>query len=367
MRLAFVLSGGLHPSGREQVIPALLGLLERLARRHEVHAFTLRHLAEPATYTLRGMTVHDLGRPGAGKRFQRWNEWRALRAALESHERFDVIHGYWVDPGGLLAALAGRRFGVPSIVTCDSGEFSAIDAIGYGMQRTARARALVSVACRLANRVHVASRYMEELASAHWYNVVRFPIGVDVAAVPPPPTPREGPPWRVLNVASLNRVKDHATLLDALSTVSRTVDVRLDLVGEDTLDGVVQARASALGIADRVSFHGFRPFDELPAFYHAAHLYVQSSRHEAAGAAVLEAAASGLPIVGTRVGYVAEFAPHAAVAVAPGDANALAQAIVGTLADADQQTRLATNARAFALMHDVNWTAAELERLYAAL
>ena len=65
MRLAMVVTGGLHPSGREQVVPSLLALLARLARRHEVHAFALRHLARPQTYDLHGFTVHDLGRPTA--------------------------------------------------------------------------------------------------------------------------------------------------------------------------------------------------------------------------------------------------------------------------------------------------------------
>lgn len=168
-------------------------------------------------------------------------------------------------------------------------------------------------------------------------------------------------------MASLNRVKDHATLVEAVAIAAREIDVRLDLVGEDTLSGAVHAHAARLGIVDRVAFHGFRPSDELPAFYDAAHVYVQASRHEAGGAAILEAAASGLPIVGTSVGYVAELAPDAAVAVPRGDAAALARAIVEALRNPDLRSRLATRARAFAVAHDVDWTATQLERLYQSL
>lgn len=391
MRLAFVVSGGLLPrfrasaaGGREQVIPALLALVERLGRRHDVHAFSVRHLRDAASYALGGVTVHDLGRPGSGQVLGRWNEWRVLRTALAEHGPFDVIHGYWADPGGLLAAVAGRRLGVPSVMTCDSGEFVAVPDIGYGMQRAAHTRALVSVACRLATRVHVATRYMQQLAAARGYDALQIPIGVDVNALsalrsPPPLKLRrtrrslgeggrtEGPPWRLLNVASLNRVKDHATLLDAFAIAARRINVRLDLVGEDTLNGATQARAARLGIAGQVTFHGFRPFDELPAFYHAAHLYVQSSRHEAAGAAVMEAAACGLPIVGTRVGYVADWDGDRAIAVRPGAPQALAQAIVDAIQDPARRAHLAANARAFAEAHDVDWTATELERLYCSL
>jgi glycosyltransferase involved in cell wall biosynthesis len=367
MNIAFIVSGGLHPSGREQVIPTLLALLERLGRRHHVHAFSVRHLREAASYALGGVNVHDLGRPGSGKFLRRWNEWRALRTALAQHGPFDVIHGYWADPAGLLAVAAGRRLGVPSVVTCDSGEFVAVPDIRYGMQRAARTRALVSVACRLATRVHVATQYMQQLAAARGCDALQIPIGVDVKALSPSQSRTEGPPWRLLNVASLNRVKDHATLVDAFATAARRIDVRLDLVGEDTLNGAIQAHAARLGLADRLAFHGFRPFDELPAFYNAAHLYVQSSRHEAAGAAVMEAAACGVPIVGTRVGYVADWDAEAAVAVPPADAPALARAIVEALHDPARRAYLAAHARAFAETHDVDWTATELERLYASL
>jgi glycosyltransferase involved in cell wall biosynthesis len=367
MKIAFVVKGGLHPSGRHEVMPAWIGLLERLAARHEVHAYAMQHLAEPSLYELRGITVHDLGRPGGSTPLGRLSQWRALRAELAMVEPYDVLHGFWVDPGGLMAALAGRSLRVPAVVTCDSGEFSALDDIGYGMQRTILGRSLVAAACRCASAVHVTTDYMARLAAEHGYVVSHIPIGTDVAALHPPIARPEGPPWKLLQVASLNRVKDHATLIDALAIVARDVDVHLDLVGEDTLNGSLQAHAVDVGVAGRIGFHGYRVFDELPIFYRAAHMYVQSSRHEAAGAAVMEAAASGVPIVGTRVGYVADWDGERAVAVEPGDAAALAGAIVATLRNRDLRARLAASARGFAATHDVAWTAVQFEQMYESL
>jgi glycosyltransferase involved in cell wall biosynthesis len=366
MKLAFIVKGGLHPSGRREVMPGWLTLLERLSRRHDVHAFVTRHLDRPSTYALRGVTVHDLGSPGAHRRLGRWWEWRALRASLAECGPFDVLHGFWADPGGL-AALAGRRLQTPSVVLCNSGEFSAIDDIGYGLQRTARGRALVSASCRLATRVHVTTSYMAGLARRHGIDAVRIPVGVDTTYFQPPAQRVEGPPWRLLQVASINPVKDHATLLAAFAQVAARLDARLDVVGADTLDGAAQRRAIALGIADRVAFHGFTPFDELVPFYHAAHAYVQSSRHEAAGAAVMEAAACGLAIVGTRVGYVSDWSPDAAVAVEPEDAAALSAAIEALLGDRARRHTLGINARRLAEAHDIEWTAARLDELYRSL
>jgi len=129
--------------------PSVSRLIERLASRHEVHAFTLRHLPQPTTYQLTGATVHDLGRP-QGHRAQ----WKALSAALGAHAPFAVVHGYWADPAGVLAAIAGRRFGIPAIVTCDSGEFVSLPAIDYGLQRTRRGRAMRDSGNRPQQRRH---------------------------------------------------------------------------------------------------------------------------------------------------------------------------------------------------------------------
>jgi glycosyltransferase involved in cell wall biosynthesis len=358
MRVAIVMTGGLHPSGTREVMPSFLSLIERLARRHVVHAFTLRHLPEAASYPLAGAMVHDLGRP-AGY----WAQWRGLSRALRTHGPFDVLHGYWADPGGVLTAVAGRRMGIPTVVTCDSGEFAALPVIEYGLQRHARGRSIVRLACGLATRVHVTTRFMEELARIHGVDPVRLPVGIDPARWPLA-DPSEGPPWRLLQVASLNRVKDHGTLLCALARVRRSHDAHLDLVGEDTLDGQLAREATTLGLSDVVHFHGFVPHDALPPFYRAAHLYVQSSLHEAGGASVLEAAASGVPVVGTRAGHVSDWAPDAAWAVPPGDADALADGIVQLLDDRARRRALAAAARQFVVSHDIDWTARELTALY---
>jgi glycosyltransferase involved in cell wall biosynthesis len=170
----------------------------------------------------------------------------------------------------------------------------------------------------------------------------------------------------LLKVGSLSRVKNQRRLLDALALVRREVDVELDLVGEDTLGGELQAHARTLGIADCVRFHGFVPQDSLRPFFERAHVYVQSSLHDAAPIAVLEAAAASLPIVGTNVGYVADWAPHAAFAVPVDDAEALARGITAMLRNPARDA-MAAKAHELVTTHDVGWTANALEALYGGL
>lgn len=364
MRLGLVVPGGLHRSGRIEVVPLWLSLLERLARRHEVHAFELNHLDRPESFTLHGAHVHELGAPGRRAIVGKAAQYRALRAAVAEHGPFHLLHGFFADPSGLVTAALGRRLGVPTVVTFDSGELVSIPTIGYGSQRSWRGRAVVALAARWASCVHVCSRSMERLARAHGLHVKRVPIGLDLAATPAMPMAPPGPPWRLLQIASLNRVKDHRTLLEAVARIPREIPVELDLVGEDTLGGDLVAHARRLGIIDRVTFHGFVPHADLPPLRARAHLYVQSSRHEGSGAAVLEAAAAGLPLVGTRVGYLADWSPDGATAVDPGDAAGLAEAIVELLRDPDRRRLQASVARPFAHAHDVDWTVAALEQLY---
>jgi glycosyltransferase involved in cell wall biosynthesis len=167
-------------------------------------------------------------------------------------------------------------------------------------------------------------------------------------------------------VASLNPVKDQTTLLEAFRLVlERQPHCRLDIVGEDTMRGALQRRADALGLSNAVVFHGFLPSDQLVALYQQAHLFVLSSRHEAANVALLEAAACGTPAVGTRVGYLADwtFAPT----VAPGDPHALAGVILDVLDNPDRAAAIAAAARQWATTHDADWTAAAFERLYQEL
>ena len=363
MRIALVVTGGVDRSGREKVIPSLLWLIERLARQHEVFVYVLRYHERPCSYPLLGATVRDLGRPAGVIR-----QYAALVPALKHDGPFDVVHGYWALPAGLVAAAAGTRLGIPSIVTCDSGEFTAIPEIEYGLQIRWRQRRAVTAALKLATQVTVCSAYMERLARVHGANPIVIPLGVNTNIFQPREPASDGPPWRLLTVANLNPVKDHRTLIHAFRlVVDRLVDVRLDLAGEDTMRGAVQDLVAQQALADRVAFHGAVANPNVVPLYRNAHLFVLSSRHEAAAIVALEAAASCLPIVGTRVGYLADWSPAAARAVPTANPKALADAIVELLNDPAARRRLATSAHEWAVAHDADWSAAEFTRLYASL
>lgn len=367
MKIALLVPGGVDRGGRERVIPALLWLIERMAQCHQVRVVALRQEPRPSRYPLLGAQVINLGRVGGrAPGIRLLQRLRRLLAALDTGSQpFDVLHAFWAGETGVLAGIAGRLLRVPVVLSIAGGELVWLPEIGYGDQGRWRGRTQVALALRLARAITVGSRHACALLGprgrdAHW-----VPLGADRALFDAPVQRSAAPPWRLLCVASINRVKDPATLLRALRlTADQQPHVRLDWVGEDLLDGAMQRMASALGLSSVVRFHSLQPVDAIVPLYRSAHLYVQSSLHESQGVAVVEAATAGLPTVGTAVGLVAELAPVAAISVPTGDAPALAQAILTLLEDPGKRERIGRAAQAWAQAHDADWTAAQFEALY---
>jgi len=356
-----VVLGGVPPAPAVGRIPCIQWVIERVARRHTVHVFSLFGPEPPGRYPLLGATVHHAGRGPIAL--------RTLAALVAEHRRtpFDVIHAFWITPAGVIAALAGMVLRRPVLMHAAGGELIALRDIHYGGWQTRRGRLAGGLALRGASRITAASAPMVDRIRALGYGAERVPLGVDLQRWPPAaPRPRQpGAAARLLHLASLNPVKDQTTLLEAAKRLrNEGMEFRLDVVGQDTLAGAVQAHAQRLGLADWVRFHGYVLHEELHDLVAAADVLWMTSRHEAGPIAVLEAAVVGVPTIGTAVGHIAEWAPAAAVAVPVGDAKALARETLTVLRDDARRLALAREAQRRAIAFDADWTARRFEELY---
>lgn len=366
MRIALIVPGGVDRSAQVRVMPMMLALVERLARRHEVLIVAINQEPEACEYDLLGARVVNLGE-SLERRIVSWaGRLARLLSALKSFGgAFDVLHAFWAHPPGSLAIAAGSYMGVPVVISIGGGELSWLPEIGYGGQGTLLSRMAISAAVRRAAAVSAPSEYVLQSLKKLREDVSWLPMGVAKNFFQQSMPDTNGNSKRLLHVASLNEVKDQTTLMHAMRLVADVhPGIRLDCIGVDTLDGRVQCLAQDLKLSDVVRFHGVLPVDELLPFYRQAHIYVQSSLHESMGAAVLEASAAGVPVVGTAVGLVAEMAPHAAVSVPTRDAKSLACAISTLLADEKRRLRLGQEAQTFARKYDADWTVAQLESIY---
>jgi glycosyltransferase involved in cell wall biosynthesis len=361
MNLAIVLPGGVDRSGEFRVIPVLLGLIGRLAERHDVRVFAMNQEPRPSTWDLRGARVHNIGSGHAVL--------RAVASIRAEHRRrpFDVVHALWTGGSGLSAAIAARLLRVPFLVHLTGGELVAMPDIGYGQMSHLRWRILNRWILNQARVVTVTSQPIAALAARAGFSTRRVPLGVDLADWPrrSPVSRDTAATARLIQVASLNRVKDHATTFEALRILRASGhDVILDVVGEDTLHGASARLAEQLGIAPAVRFHGFLTQRALRPLFESAHVHVVSSLHEAGPAAALEAALIGVPTAGTRVGHLAEWQDGASLTVAPRDAPGLADQIAKLLSSEPLRLQIAQAAQARALAEDAVYTASCFEALY---
>ena len=364
MRIAMVVPGGVDRSGTRRVIPCLLSLIERLAREVDLHVIALRQEQHATAYPLLGAQVHCL-QASAG-------HVRALRGLLELNREFafDAWHALWMHPQGTLAGAAGVVTRRPMLLHLNGGDLVALPDIGYGGRATTRGRTWLRAAVAAAAHITTPSEAMRRAAAALEIaaEVVTFGVATDRWPVRAPRARAPGEPEHLLHVANLNRVKDQPTLLRALAILrDGGVPFHADIIGEDTLGGEVQRMADSLGLDPVLRFHGALPHERTRAFFDRAHVLLIASRHEADPIVALEAAVAGVPTIGTHVGHLADWAPHAAITVTVGDAAALASATIALLGDDARRCDLARNAQHRALAMDANAGAVRVLELYEML
>lgn len=153
----------------------------------------------------------------------------------------------------------------------------------------------------------------------------------------------------LLCVATVTPRKAHALLLQALAGL-RDRPWHLHCVGSLVRDAATaataQALAQALGLAERVTWHGEVAAAPLQALYAQADVFVLPSLYEGYGMAFAEALAHGLPVLGCAAGAVPDTVPATAgVLVPPGDLAALQAALRQLLEDEPHRRALATGAR----------------------
>jgi glycosyltransferase involved in cell wall biosynthesis len=201
-------------------------------------------------------------------------------------------------------------------------------------------RTMVPRSARRADRVLAVSertkRDLVELYGLDEAKVVVTPNGVDARFRPN--GERNGSDPYLLFVGALQPRKDPVAAIQALSLVDSAL--RLVLVGPDKGAGREAREAVArLGLNGRVQFAGHVGMDDLASLYRNAEALVFPSRYEGFGLPVVEAMASGTPVVATSTGAIPEVAADAAILVEPGDAVALAGGIERALADRERLVR----------------------------
>jgi glycosyltransferase involved in cell wall biosynthesis len=274
----------------------------------------------------------------APKRAMLANAWR-FRSLLRRWRPDVLVTGNW---GAIEFAMAN----LPPLTR----HLHVVD--GFGPEEREiqiRRRVLLRRLILARGKVVVPSRNLERIATEIWRlpaKVVRYvPNGIDLIRFSPSPAvPRIGSPV-IGTVAALREEKNLARLIRAFATAVREHPARLVIVGEGAERTALTALAAELGVSSLVTFTGHR--DDTPALYAEFDLFALTSDTEQMPMSVIEAMASGLPIVSTDVGDVrAMVAPENASYIGLRDDTAISRMLTALLASPHDRVRIGAANRA---------------------
>ncbi len=303
-----------------------------IALGHEVHVVASRAPGAPAEEVREGVHVHRVREP--------YTLWSATRAGSLLKE-VDIVHGHGACAYGHLRL---HRF--PTVVKMHAtwhAEAARYREIGVGLWRDMALRLYVHqdryCARRADHLICITQAVADETHEGYAVPRERMTVvhnGVDLeafrSAAPLRDSTRAELGLEGVVVAYVGRLEPHKGVRD-LVEATEGLGAELLFVGDGSERAHLEARARELGT--RATFTGFVPHERVPAMYSAADVVCYPSTYEPLGNVVLEAMASGRPIVAGRSGGLPEvFQEGTGALVEPGDVGALHDALAA-LVDSD--------------------------------
>jgi glycosyltransferase involved in cell wall biosynthesis len=287
------------------------------------------------------------------------------------NQKPDVIQTHAVK-SHFLARLAGLPKRAPWIAFHHGYTWPALRARAYNQldrwSLTAAAKVLtVSVPFR--DELAAKGVAQERIEIVH--NAIRSSWGTSPSVFPDNLRAELGiPPDRrvILIVGRLSREKDHLTLLRAVDQLRPKLNPHLVVVGEGPELGRIEQEIRQRGLTGHVSLTGQKPSAE--PYYRIADLAVLSSLSEGSPNALLEAMASGVPVVATKVGGIPEIVTNeeSALLVPQRDVDSMAAAMARLLTDAPLAQRFVERGRALVIeKHSPAARARRLAEIYRSI
>jgi L-malate glycosyltransferase len=255
-----------------------------------------------------------------------WSVLQAVRRLRAQGYRPDIIHGH-IYEAGAAAVMLGRLYGLPVVVTEHSTAFPRRLLKGLDVWKP-------WLTFRWADAVLPVSRDLQRSIESYGIEA-RFqvvPNVVDTQVFFPCKTARPmDSSKRLLLVGRLEPTHSKGVpyLLAALAQLrQQRADWHLDIVGDGPARDTYAQEAAELQLTGLVTFHGEKPKEVVADYMRQADIFVLPSLWENLPCVMLEAMASGLPIIASDVGGISEVvAPEAGILVPPKDVNRLATAL----------------------------------------
>ena len=278
---------------------------------------------------------------------------------------YDLVHAFFGFPTGWLCWRTARR--TPYIVSLRGSDVPGANArlqleykiLGPLVFKPIWKKASALVACSEGLK----ERALRFLPSA---GIDVITNGVDLELFHPATPSGDSGPLRLLTVGRLSTTKRLPLLLETVRLLcDRGCQTHLTIVGGGALDSDLRRFLSEKGLQDEVTLAGRREAEDMPEIYRQHDVFVSASMQEGMSNAMLEAMASGLPIVTTRCEGVEELISDNGVVVGEPAAPDLAQAVQGLIEKPQVRKAMAQAARKKAEGFGWNAVADSYLRLYA--
>jgi glycosyltransferase involved in cell wall biosynthesis len=289
-----------------------------------------------------------------------------LLALWRAFGRCDVVH-LMANSGGtwflcaMPAILLGRLRGTPVVVNYRGG----------GAEAFLRRRAwAVRPVLALASALVVPSTFLQQVFARFGMRAEVLPNIVDLGRFTPASVPPPADAPHLIVTRNLEAIYDNATALRAFALVrAQLPGARMTIAGEGPLLEKLQALARQLGVSEGVTFSGRIDNAQIPTLYRSASVFVNPSRVDNMPNSILEALASGVPVVSTNVGGVPYVVEHerTALLVPPADPSAMAAAIVWLLHEPALRLRLVEAGRRTVRRYEWPNVRPQLFSLYARM
>lgn len=237
-----------------------------------------------------------------------WTGYRFAKKLL-SEGNFDLVHAFFSVPCGYMAYLLGRRFKLPYVVSLRGA-----DVPGYSERFTLFYSFLKPLVCKVwrhAGSVVSNSTGLKELAlqSSRSQVISIIPNGIDAEEFKVFPEKEHDGYVRILCVSRLTPRKGIRYLLQAMKILlakDAARKIELWIAGEGDEMEFLKQLSSELGISDKVKFFGRVAHENVVKYYQTADIFCLPSLNEGMSNTMLEALATGMPIVATVTGGTAE-------------------------------------------------------------
>jgi glycosyltransferase involved in cell wall biosynthesis len=236
------------------------------------------------------------------------------------------IHAHHANVGSDVALLAAHLGGDGwSWSFTMHGPTELLDVPGHRLAQKAEAAGFVVCISEFAR-----SQLMALVGTEHWPKLSVVHCGLDVGRFAAVARNGRPGPLEILNVGRAVPVKGQSLLIEALGELARRgIDARLTIVGDGPQAPELRELARRLGVTDRVEFAGAVGQDAILGFYERADVFATPSFAEGLPVVLMEAMATGLPVVATRIAGVPELVEEgvSGLLVTPGRVDELAAAL----------------------------------------